>query len=116
MWGIASLQALGLLAVAIVLEVSGDAIVRVALRNHEGLIAIRLALFVLGAVLVFGYATFLNLAPLEFREVVGLYIATLFIVWQIVNFVFFRTMPTVPVLVGGGLIVAGGAIVSFWKA
>ena len=116
MWGIASLQALGLLAVATVLEVSGDAIVRVALRNHEGLTAIRLALFVLGAVLVFGYATFLNLAPLEFREVVGLYIATLFIVWQIVNFVFFRTMPTVPVLVGGGLIVAGGAIVSFWKA
>lgn len=116
MSGIASLEALGFLAIATVLEVTGDAIVRVALRNHEGVTAIRFALFVLGAALVFGYATFLNLAPLEFREVVGLYIATLFIVWQIVNFLFFRTMPTVPVLTGGALIVAGGAIVSFWKA
>jgi hypothetical protein len=59
--------------------VSGDAIVRVALRNREGLTAIRLASFVLGAAL-FGYATFLDLAPLEFREVVGLYSVTLFIV------------------------------------
>lgn len=108
-------QALAFLVVATVLEVSGDAIVRIALRNHEGLTAIRLALFILGAALVFGYATFLNLAPLEFREVVGLYIATLFIVWQVVNFAFFHTLPTVPVMAGGSLIVIGGAIVSFWK-
>jgi small multidrug resistance family-3 protein len=109
-------QALAFLIVATVLEVSGDAIVRIALHNHAGLTPIRLALFALGAALVFGYATFLNLAPLEFREVVGLYIATLFIVWQIVNFAFFRTVPTLPVLVGGALIVVGGAVVSFWKS
>ena len=101
---------------ATILEVSGDAIVRIALHNHEGLTAIRFGLFVLGAALVFGYATFLNLAPLEFREVVGLYIATLFIAWQVINFAFFRTLPTVPVLVGGSLIVVGGALVSLWKA
>lgn len=115
MSGIATLQALAFLVVATVVEVSGDAIVRIALRNHEGLTVVRLALFILGAVLVFGYATFLNLAPLEFREVVGLYIATLFIVWQVVNFVFFHTLPTVPVLMGGAMIVAGGLMVSFWK-
>jgi small multidrug resistance family-3 protein len=102
--------------VATVLEVSGDAIVRIALHNHVGLAGARIGLFFVGAALVFGYATFLNLAPLEFREVVGLYIATLFIVWQFVNFAFFRTVPTVPVLAGGALIVCGGAIVSFWKA
>ena len=65
--------------------------------------------------MLFAYGTFLNLAPLEFREVVGLYIAMLFIVWQAVNFAFFRTLATVPILIGGALIVAGGAIVSFWK-
>ena len=108
-------QAVVFLIVATVLEVSGDAVVRIALHNHAGLTPIRLGLFALGAVLVFGYATFLNLAPLEFREVVGLYIAALFIVWQIINFAIFRTLPTVPVLTGGALIVAGGAIVSFWK-
>jgi small multidrug resistance family-3 protein len=85
------------------------------LHEHPGLTAIRAALFVLGGVLVFGYATFLNLAPLEFREVVGLYIATLFIVWQVINFAFFRTLPTYPVLAGGSLIVAGGLVVSFWR-
>ena len=110
-----TLQAIAFLIAATILEVSGDAIVRIALHNHAGLTALRIGLFALGAVLLFGYATFLNLAPLEFREIVGLYIATLFIVWQVINFAFFRTLPTVPVLVGGSLIVAGGLLVSFWK-
>jgi small multidrug resistance family-3 protein len=96
-------------------EVSGDAVVRIALHDHAGVTPIRLGLFLLGAVLVFAYSTFLNLAPLEFREVVGLYIATLFIVWQIVNYFFFRTIPTLPILAGGALIVIGGGMVSFWK-
>ena len=47
---------------------------------------------------------------------VGLYIATLFVVWQVITFFAFRTLPTVPVMLGGTLIVAGGLIVSFWKA
>ena len=108
-------QAIAFLVVATTLEVSGDAIIRIALHNHSGITSARAGLFLLGAALVFGYGTFLNLAPLEFGEVVGLYIATLFIVWQIVNFAFFRTLPTIPILLGGALIVAGGAIVSFWK-
>jgi len=111
---LAGLPILLLLVIATTLEVSGDAIIRKSLFEHAGLA--RLALFVLGAVLLAGYGTFLNLAPLEFRDVVGLYIATLFVVWQIVNFAFFRTLPTLPVMTGGALIVTGGLIVSFWKA
>jgi hypothetical protein len=107
------LPILGFLVIATALEVSGDAVVRLALYNHAGLW--RLALFALGAALLLGYGTLLNLAPLEFGEVVGLYIATLFVMWQIINFVFFRSMPTLPILAGGILIVAGGLIVSFWK-
>ena len=103
-----TLQAIGFLIIATVLEVSGDATVRIALKDYAGLGAIRLSLFGLGAALVFGYAAFLNMAPLEFRDVVGLYIATLFIVWQVVNYAFFRTTPTLPVLAGGALIVIGG--------
>jgi small multidrug resistance family-3 protein len=113
--GTAALKALGFLIVATTVEVSGDAVVRIALYNHAGITPIRIALFLLGAVLVFGYSAFLNLAPLEFGEVVGLYIATLFVIWQIVNFAFFRTLPTMPILIGGALIVVGGALVSFWK-
>jgi small multidrug resistance family-3 protein len=94
--------------------VSGDAIIRKSLFEHAGLA--RLALFLLGAVLLAGYGTFLNLAPLEFGQVVGLYIATLFVMWQIINFLFFRALPSLPILTGGLLIVAGGLIVSFWKS
>jgi len=105
---------LAFLIVATALEVAGDAIIRKSLFEHAG--PARIALFLLGTVLVAGYATFLNLAPLEFGQVVGLYIATLFVMWQIITFIFFRTMPTLPILAGGVLIVAGGLIVSFWKS
>jgi small multidrug resistance family-3 protein len=77
---------------------------------------IRLGLMLAGAVLLWGYGFSLNLAPVEFRQVVGLYIATLFVVWQIINFIVFRTAPHLPILVGGSLIVIGGLIVTFWKS
>jgi len=102
-----------LLIIATTLEVSGEAVVRMAIYNHAG--APRVALFIAGAVLLFGYGSFLNLAPLEFGRVVGLYLATLFVIWQLINFIAFRTLPTVPILVGGGLVIAGGAIITFWK-
>ena len=101
------------LGLATALEVSGDAVVRLAIYDHAGIF--RIGLFLVGAALLFGYGSVLNLAPLEFGQVVGLYIATLFVVWQIVNFLFFRTLPTVPILVGGALVMAGGAIITFWK-
>ncbi|MGH8101260.1 MAG: hypothetical protein ACREIW_08175 [Chthoniobacterales bacterium] len=108
-----SLSAFGYLLLATTLEVSGDAIVRLGIYKHAGPIRVSLAL--IGAILLLGYATSLNLAPIEFRHVVGLYIAVLFVVWQIINFIFFRTLPNLPILVGGTLIVIGGLVVTFWK-
>jgi small multidrug resistance family-3 protein len=103
-----------LLVIATMLEVSGDAVIRMAIYNHQAG-ASRFALFLAGAALLFGYGSFLNLAPVEFGRVVGLYIATLFVVWQLINFVAFRTLPTMPILVGGVLVIAGGAIITFWR-
>jgi small multidrug resistance family-3 protein len=102
-----------LLLAATILEVSGDAIVRTAIYGHVGLA--RLGLFSAGAVLLFGYGTLLNLAPLQFGQVVGLYVATLFVVWQVINFLAFRALPTLPIVLGGALVIAGGAIITFWK-
>lgn len=102
-----------ILLIATILEVSGDAVVRSGLFQHTG--AMRVAIMLAGAALLFGYGTFLNLAPFEFNQVVGLYMAVLFVVWQIINFLAFRTLPTLPILLGGTLIVAGGLVVSFWK-
>jgi hypothetical protein len=108
-----SLSALGFLLIATTLEASGDAVVRMAIYNHLGII--RVGLMLAGATLLFGYGFSLNLAPVEFRHVVGLYIATLFVVWQVINFIIFRTTPNLPILVGGALIVMGGLIVTFWR-
>lgn len=105
---------LALLLIATTLEVSGDAVVRMAIYNHVGLA--RMGLFICGAALLLGYGSSLNLAPLRFGQVVGLYIATLFVVWQVINYVAFRSAPTTPIVLGGLLIVAGGAIVTFWKS
>jgi hypothetical protein len=91
----------------------GDAIVRMAIYNHVGYI--RIGLFLIGATLLLGYGSFLNLTPLDFGRVVGLYIAMLFVVWQLVNLIAFRSIPTIPTLVGGALVIAGGAIISLWK-
>ena len=93
------------------LETFGDAIVRIGI-GQAGLLH-RSGLFLAGGILLFGYGFSLNLAPVEFSRVVGLYIATLFIVWQIVNFVVFGTTPTMPIMLGGMLIVLGGSIVTF---
>jgi small multidrug resistance family-3 protein len=96
------------------LEATGDALIRMGLGAQAW--GMRGALFAVGAALLFGYGALLNLAPLEFGRVVGLYIATLFVVWQVVNAIAFRAAPSAPVWIGGALIVAGGLIVSFWRA
>jgi hypothetical protein len=57
----------------------------------------------------------LNLAPVEFSRVVGLYIAILFVMWQVVNLVVFHDPPAAAVIVGGVFIVFGGALVTFWR-
>jgi hypothetical protein len=101
-----------LLLIATTLEVSGDAVVRLAIFQHAGIV--RVALLLAGAALLLGYGSFLNTAPVDFGRVVGLYIATLFVVWQIINFLVFRTLPGLPVWLGGTLVVAGGLIATFW--
>jgi small multidrug resistance family-3 protein len=71
-----SLSALGFLLVATTLEVSGDPVVRLAIFDQAG--RVRLTFILVGAILLLGYGTSLNLAPVEFRHVAGLYIATPF--------------------------------------
>ena len=65
--------------------------------------------------LIFGYGFFLNLAPVEFGELAGIYIATLFVVWQVVNYFNFKTLPTLPIIIGGLFVIIGGLIITFWK-
>src|SRR5215510_450697 len=92
-----------------ILEATGDAIIRKSIYHNVG--GARISLMLLGMIFLLGYGVFLNLAPSEFGKIVGLYIATLFVVWQIINYIAFKSLPTVPVMIGGSLIVIGGLIV-----
>lgn len=110
---LSSIHPIVFLLIATTLEVCGDALVRAAIYTHTG--AVRIALMVVGALLLFGYGFSLNLAPVEFGKVVGLYIATLFVVWQVISYISFRSVPSLPIIVGGTMVVAGGLIITFWK-
>jgi hypothetical protein len=101
-----------LLIVATVLEACGDAMVRLGLRQES--LPLKAILFLAGAALLFGYGIFVNLPAVEFGRIVGLYIATLFVAWQVVNLAVFGALPSMPILAGGSLIVIGGTIVTFW--
>jgi drug/metabolite transporter (DMT)-like permease len=99
---------------ATIFEAVGDAVMRMALKLPYALPS-RIAMFALASVLLTLYGMFLNLAPVEFATVTGVYLASLFIAFQIVNYLFFRQTPTPGVLVGGTFILAGTAIVYLWK-
>lgn len=107
------LLAFGLLLIATTLEAGGDAVVRLGL-NHTS-ISTRILLMVIGAVMLFGYGLVLNLAPLDFGRLIGAYVATFFVVAQIINFVVFRTSPSLPIVIGGLFIVTGGVIITLWQ-
>jgi hypothetical protein len=107
------MKVLAFIVAATSFEAVGDALMRIALHYH--VLPGRVALFAAATALLGMYGLFLNLAPVEFAEATGIYLASLFVAFQVVNFVFFRTTPTAGVLVGGAFIVAGAAIIYFWK-
>jgi len=98
---------------ATIFEAVGDAVMRIALHYH--VMPGRIVLFALAAVLLTMYGASLNLAPVEFAEATGPYLACLFVAFQVVNYLFFRVKPSPAVLLGGTFIVVGAAIIYIWK-
>jgi len=102
-----------LLLIAACLEVGGDAIVRFGLKNYGGLSQV--ALIAAGGAVLLGYGIFVNVAPLDFGRLLGIYVVLFFIVAQITNLVAFGIRPGAPILAGGALIVAGGLVITLWN-
>ncbi len=98
-----------ILVAAIVLELCGDASVRVALRSG------RWWLFVLGAGLLISYGTLVSFPTWTFSRTMGVYIAIFFCVSQAVAVVLLKEQIQLPAMVGGGFIVAGGLIILLWN-
>ena len=98
---------------ATIFEAVGDAVMRIALHYH--ILPGRILLFATATLLLAMYGAFLNLAPVDFATATGVYIALLFVMFQLANYVFFRHVPSPGILFGGSFIVAGAAIVYFWR-
>lgn len=107
------MKLLAFIIAATIFEAVGDAVMRIAINYR--MMPARLGLFALATVLLALYGASLNLAPAEFAEATGIYIACLFIMFQVVNYLFFKQTPGPGILLGGTFIVAGAAIVYFWK-
>ena len=98
-----------ILLTAIVLELCGDASIRISLRSG------RWWLFVSGAALLISYGTLVSFPDWTFSRTMGVYIAIFFIVSQIVAVVLLREQIKLPTLVGGTMIVSGGLVILLWK-
>ncbi len=104
---------LGLLLVATMLEAGGDAVIRAGL--HQPSAGARLALFLGGGVMLFCYGFVLNQASYDFGRLIGVYVATFFLVGQVLNLVAFKTAPSPAIVVGGLFILLGGAVMTLWE-
>lgn len=99
------LATLATLLLAATLEVTGDAVIRLGLvRGPRAWVA-------LGAVLLVAYGFFVNAnRTLDFGRLLGLYIVIFFLVSQGLGWAIFGERPSLGLLAGGGLIVAGGVV------
>ena len=106
--------AYAMLLLAASLEAGGDALVRLGLHREAG--AMRIGFFVAGAVVLFLYGLSVNAPSWDFGRLLGVYVTLFFVVAQVINLVVFRVQPGMPIVVGGALIVAGGLVMTLWRA
>ena len=102
--------ALLILLLAACLEVFGDSSFQTALYRSSGIS--RTVAFLGGAASLVAYGLLVNVPRWDFGRLLGVYVVLFFVLAQIVARVRFGQVPTMPVFVGGALIVAGGLIIS----
>jgi hypothetical protein len=105
--------AYAVLSLAALLEVSGDACFQSGMYQSTG--AMRGVWLLAGAAVLASYGVFVNLPQWDFGKLLGVYVVLFFVMAQIVAKVRFHQTPTLPILAGGALIVAGGLVMTFWK-
>lgn len=106
--------ALAVLAVAAFLEAFGDSLFQTAFYRASGWQ--RTAAICAGAVVLACYGATVNLPRWDFGRLIGVYIVFFFVLAQVLNKVRFGQSPSLPIYVGGALIVAGGVVMALWRA
>jgi len=108
-----SFGAIGVLATAAFLEAWGDSFFQVSFYRSSGLG--RGLAFAAGAIVLAGYGSVVNLPRWDFGRLLGVYVTLFFVVAQILAKVRFGSSPTLPIYVGGALIVSGGLVIALWQ-
>jgi small multidrug resistance family-3 protein len=98
------LKTLAVLVLAALLEVGGDALVRIGLHSYGYSLAA-------GAFALFGYGILVNQSGVDFNRLMGIYIAIFFVVSQTISLILFKQVPDDRLLLGGGFIVTGGLVI-----
>jgi hypothetical protein len=104
--------ALVVLLMAAFLEAYGDSCFQSALYRSSG--ANRTIAFLGGAVSLAAYGLVVNIPRWEFGKLLGVYVVLFFLLAQIVAWLKFGQIPTLPVIAGGVLITVGGLIISIF--
>lgn len=102
-----------LLAFAAFLEALGDSFFQSGLYRASG--AMRALFLVLGIIVLALYGLTVNAPRWDFGRLLGIYVVLFFVVAQILARVRFHQSPTLPIYVGGVLIVSGGILIACWK-
>lgn len=100
------------LLLAAFLEAYGDSCFQSGLHRATG--AARYIAFAGGVLLLALYGLLVNTPPWDFGRLLGVYIVLFFLVVQVLARLRFQQTPTIPILVGGSLIVAGGVVIALW--
>ncbi len=88
---------------AAVLEVGGDALVRMGLQR-------RVVPMVAGAACLAAYGVIVNLGSLDFGRLMGVYIVVFFLVSQIIAVAVFGQMPGIRTAAAGALMVCAAIV------
>ena len=98
-----------ILLLAAALEAGGDALCRSGL--HASALA-RVGFLAAGGLVLFGYGCVVNTPPWDFGRLIGVYVVFFFLVAQAIAWIAFHQRLAGPMWIGGGLIVAGGVVLS----
>jgi small multidrug resistance family-3 protein len=102
-----------LLSLAAFLEAFGDSFFQIGMHRSAGLG--RVGAFAAGAAVLAAYGSVVNLPRWDFGRLLGVYVALFFLMAQVLNKVRFGQSPSLPVCVGGTLVVAGGLVMALWR-
>jgi drug/metabolite transporter superfamily protein YnfA len=105
--------AVAFLFLAAFLEAFGDSMFQTAFYRQTG--AGRWLAIGLGGLVLAAYGATVNLPRWDFGRLLGVYVAAFFVVAQVLNKVRFGQAPTLPIWVGGSLVVAGGLVMALWQ-